>query len=140
MNGAGKVRIPRLLIQPLVENSVYHGIDRLRGKGEIILKAYIEGERLVIVVMDTGPGIDSVELDALNRRLSLDNDTYFKNLGTESRKCIGIENVNRRVKLFYGDNYGLKIESQKGKFTRIIVSIPAHREPTEGYYVQSNDY
>lgn len=140
LNGAGKVRIPRLLIQPLVENSVYHGIDRLRGKGEIILKAYIEGERLVIVVMDTGPGIDSVELDSLNRRLSLDNDTYFKNLGTKSRKCIGIENVNRRIKLFYGDNYGLKIESQKGKFTRIIVSIPAHREPTEGYYVQSNDY
>ena len=139
LNGAGKVRIPRLLIQPLVENAVYHGIDRLRGKGEILLKAYIEGERLVIIVMDTGPGIDSVELDALNRRLSLDNDTYFKNLRTESRQSIGIENVNRRIKLFYGDDYGLKIESEKGKFTRIIVSIPVNNEATEGYYVQGND-
>lgn len=140
LNGAGKVRIPRLLIQPLVENAVYHGIDRLRGKGEILLKAYIEGERLVIIVMDTGPGIDSVELDALNRRLSLDNDTYFKNLRTESRQSIGIENVNRRIKLFYGDDYGLKIESEKGKFTRIIVSIPVNNEATEGYYVQGNDH
>jgi len=140
LNGAGKVRIPRLLIQPLVENAVYHGIDRLRGKGEILLKAYIEGERLVIIVMDTGPGIDSVELDSLNRRLSLDNDTYFKNLRTESRQSIGIENVNRRIKLFYGDSYGLKIESEKGKFTRIIVSIPVNCEATEGYYVQSNDH
>jgi len=140
LNGAVKVRIPRLLIQPLVENAVYHGIDRLRGKGEILLKAYIEGERLVIIVMDTGPGIDSVELDSLNRRLSLDNNTYFKNLRTESRQSIGIENVNRRIKLFYGDSYGLKIESEKGKFTRIIVSIPGNCEATEGYYVQSNDH
>jgi len=139
LNGAGKVKIPRLLIQPLVENAVYHGIDKLRGKGEITLRAYIEGDRLVIVVMDTGPGIDSVELDALNRRLSLDNDTYFKNLRTETRQSIGTENVNRRIKLFYGDNYGLKIESEKGKFTRVIVSIPANMEVTEGYYVQGND-
>jgi len=139
LNGAGKVRIPRLLIQPLVENAVYHGIDRLRGKGEIILKAYIEGENLLIVVMDTGPGIGIAELDALNRRLSLDNDTYFKNLRTESGKSIGIENVNRRIKLFYGDKYGLKIESEKGKYTRVIVCIPANSEPTEGYYVQGND-
>jgi len=139
LNGAGKVKIPRLLIQPLVENAVYHGIDKLRGKGEITLRAYIEGDRLVIVVMDTGPGIDSVEPDALNRRLSLDNDTYFKNLRTETRQSIGTENVNRRIKLFYGDNYGLKIESEKGKFTRVIVSIPANMEVTEGYYVQGND-
>lgn len=139
LNGAGKVKIPRLLIQPLVENAVYHGIDKLRGKGEITLRAYIEGENLYIVVMDTGPGIDSPELDALNRRLSLDNDTYFKNLPAESGKGIGIENVNRRIKLFYGDNYGLKIESEKGKFTRIIVKVPASATPTEGYYVQGND-
>lgn len=139
LNGAGKVKIPRLLIQPLVENAVYHGIDRLRGKGEIMLRADIEDKRLVIVVMDTGPGIDSAELDALNRRLSMDNDTYFKNLRTKSRQSIGIENVNRRIKLFYGDNYGLKIESEKGKFTRIVVSIPVSSESTEGYYVQSND-
>jgi two-component system sensor histidine kinase YesM len=89
--------------------------------------------------MDTGPGIGIAELDALNRRLSLDNDTYFKNLRTESGKSIGIENVNRRIKLFYGDKYGLKIESEKGKYTRVIVCIPANSEPTEGYYVQGND-
>lgn len=139
LNGAGKVKIPRLLIQPLVENAVYHGIDRLRGKGEILLKAYIEDDRLVIVVMDTGPGIDSAELDALNRRLAMDNDTYFKNLRTGTRHSIGIENVNRRIKLFYGDSYGLKIESEKGQYTRVIVSVPANVDISEGYYVQSND-
>ena len=138
--GAGEVKIPRLLIQPLVENAVFHGIERLRGKGEIQLNAYIEENRLVIVVMDSGPGIEGTELAALNRKLSMGNDVYFKTLEIKSRKSIGIENVNRRIKMFYGDSYGLKIESEQGKFTRVIVNIPAKWEPTEGYYVQGNDH
>lgn len=84
--------------------------------------------------MDTGPGIEAPELEALNRRLSLDNDTYFKEL-SDSRRSIGIENVNRRIRLFYGDNYGLKIESKLGEYTKIIVRIPAKSKSTEGYYV-----
>jgi len=137
LDGAGEVKIPRLLIQPLVENAVYHGIERLRGKGTISLKAFIEGDMLVIIVMDSGPGIDAAELSALNRMLSMDNDSYFKTLGSKHRKSIGIENVNRRIKLFYGDKYGLKIESEQGKFTRVIVNIPLTWEkPAEGYYVQ----
>lgn len=131
---ADKVEIPRLLIQPLVENSVYHGIEKLRGKGEIILSARVEEDILIITVMDTGPGIEAPELEALNRRLSLDNDTYFKEL-SDSRRSIGIENVNRRIRLFYGDNYGLKIESKLGEYTKIIVRIPAKSKSTEGYYV-----
>ncbi len=138
LNGAGEVEIPRLLIQPLVENSIYHGIEKLKGKGEILLRACVEEEILVITVMDTGPGIKDVELEALNKRLSLDNETYFKELG-DTRRSIGIENVNRRIRLFYGDKYGLKIESQIGEYTKVIVRIPFHAEPTEGYYVQSND-
>ncbi|HEY8500342.1 MAG TPA: sensor histidine kinase [Clostridia bacterium] len=137
LDGAGEVKIPRLLIQPLVENAVYHGIERLRGKGRISLKAFIEGDMLVIIVMDSGPGIDGTELSALNRMLSMDNDSYFKALGSKRRKSIGIENVNRRIKLFYGDKYGLKIESEQGSFTRVIVNIPINWEkPAEGYYVQ----
>lgn len=136
-DGAGEVKIPRLLIQPLVENAVYHGIERLRGKGTISLKAFIEGDMLVIIVMDSGPGIGGAELSALNRMLSMDNDSYFKTLTGKRRKSIGIENVNRRIKLFYGDRYGVKIESEQGSFTRVIVNIPLNwDQPAEGYYVQ----
>ncbi len=138
---ARKVKIPRLLIQPLVENAVYHGIEALRGQGEIFLKAYIEEEKLKIEVVDSGPGIDNTELFALNRSLSMDNDAYFKTLGSKRRKSIGIENVNRRIKLFYGDKYGLKIESEQGSYTRVIVCIPLNWEqPMEGYYVQGYDH
>lgn len=137
---AADVKIPRLLIQPLVENAVFHGIEKLRGKGEIFLNASMLKGNLVITVMDSGPGISQAELDELNKKLSMSNDEYFKTLASQQRKSIGIENVNRRIKLFYGDSYGLKIESEQDRYTRVIVSLPVKREPAEGYYVQGYDH
>ncbi len=135
-----KVRIPRLLIQPLIENAVYHGIEKSSNKGIINLNAYIVGQEVVIEVLDNGAGIDKEDLNILNEKLSMDNDTYFKSLSSKKSKSIGIENVNRRIKLFYGENYGLKIESEYGKWTKVIVRIPLqHDEKREGYYVQSSN-
>jgi len=135
-----KVRKPRLLIQPLIENAVYHGLEKTREKGIILLKAYLQDELLIIEVNDNGVGIEKCELDALNERLSLDNDTYFKSLGSNKNKSIGIENVNRRIKLFYGEDFGLDIISQPGVHTKVIVSIPVNQDrKKEGYYVQGSD-
>jgi two-component system sensor histidine kinase YesM len=106
---ASRIRIPRLLLQPLVENAVFHGIEKLRGKGTVSLKAETHNNMLVVEVTDNGPGIDENELEKLNASLSVDNDTYFRNLAAGGSKKVGIENVNRRIKLFYGENYGLKI-------------------------------
>jgi two-component system sensor histidine kinase YesM len=137
---AADVKIPRLLIQPLVENAVFHGIEKLRGKGDISLDASMADDTLVITVMDSGPGIDKAGLEDLNKKLSMGNDEYFKTLASQQRKSVGIENVNRRIKLFYGDSYGLKIESEQDQYTRVIVSLPVKREPAEGYYVQGHDH
>ncbi|MBP7176493.1 MAG: sensor histidine kinase [Thermoclostridium sp.] len=137
---AEEVKIPRLLIQPLVENAVFHGIERLRGKGEISLDASIVEGSLVITVMDSGPGIDDEGLKDLNSKLSMGNDEYFKTLTSQEKKSIGIENVNRRIKLFYGDSYGLKIESEQGRYTRVVVRLPVDTEHAEGYYVQGHDH
>jgi two-component system sensor histidine kinase YesM len=135
------IKIPRLLIQPLVENAVYHGIERMRGKGVISLNAFKTGNCILIEVIDNGAGMDQDELERLNMRLVMDNDTYFRTLGNKRSASIGIENVNRRVKLFYGEKYGLKIESEAGRFTRISVTIPsgAGLEEREGFYVQGTD-
>lgn len=139
-DSALKVRIPRLLIQPLIENAVYHGVEKCRGKGIINLNAFIDKDSLVIEVIDNGPGIESDELEMLNEKLAMDNDTYFKTLGSKKNKSIGIENVNRRIKLFYGESYGLKIESETGKYTKIDVTIPLQQETTgEGYYVSVSE-
>lgn len=135
------IKIPRLLIQPLVENAVYHGLERIRGKGVITLNASKTGDCITIEVIDNGAGMGKDELEKLNRRLAMDNDTYFRTLGEEKNASVGIENVNRRIKLFYGENYGLKIDSEEGGFTRISVTIPfrASLGEREGFYVQGPD-
>lgn len=133
---ASEVKIPRLLIQPLVENAVHHGIEKSREKGIISLNASMDGSMLTIEVLDNGPGIDKEELDQINERLAMDNDTYFRTISGTKRKSIGIENVNRRIKLFYGEEYGLKIESETGSYTRVVVAIPVIAERgRESYYV-----
>lgn len=135
------IKIPRLLIQPLIENAVYHGVESIRGKGTITLNAEKLEDCVSIEVIDNGAGMDREDLEQLNARLSMDNDTYFRDLSTKRSRSIGIENVNRRIKLFYGENYGLKIESEPGRYTKAVVIIPfrINTEGGEGFYVQSSD-
>jgi two-component system sensor histidine kinase YesM len=137
---AAEIKIPRLLIQPLVENAVYHGVERIRGTGIVKLNAFKTEDKVSIEVIDNGAGMNRDELEQLNERLSMDNDTYFKKLGEKKSKSIGIENVNRRIKLFYGENYGLVIESEEGNYTKATVTIPCDTNAgREGFYVQSAD-
>ncbi|HPV02841.1 MAG TPA: histidine kinase, partial [Clostridiales bacterium] len=136
------IKIPRLLIQPLIENAVYHGIERNRGRGTITLNAYKDRKGcLCVEVLDNGAGMEPEELEALNARLTLDNNAYFRDLGGKKRKSIGIENVNRRIKLFYGEQYGLKMESRVGEFTKATIRIPCevNMDGREGFYVQGSD-
>lgn len=135
------IKIPRLLVQPLIENAVYHGIECTRGKGVINLNAIKQGDNILIEVIDNGAGMEREDLEQLNERLSMDSDTYFKTLGSKKNRSIGIENVNRRIKLFYGENFGLVIDSELGKYTKAVVSIPCeiNTEGREGFYVQSSD-
>lgn len=136
------IEIPRLLIQPLIENAVYHGIERNRGRGTITLNVYRDKKGcLCVEVIDNGAGMEPEELEELNARLTLDNNAYFRGLGGNRRKSIGIENVNRRIKLFYGEQYGLKMESMVGEFTKVTIRIPCevNMDNREGFYVQGSD-
>lgn len=133
------VKIPRLLIQPLIENAVYHGVEDSRGKGIITLTASIRGDLLIIEVIDNGNGIPTEELAKLNKGLEMDNDTYFKSLGNKKNKSVGIDNVNRRIKLFYGEKYGINLESKLNIYTKVSVTLPAQNYNKEGFYVQSTN-
>lgn len=119
-----EVNIPRLLIQPLVENAIIHGIERVQSKGVIILTANQSEGNLTISVEDNGEGIEEEELKLINESLRMDNEAYFKRLSAKKGKSIGLDNVNRRIKLFYGNEYGLLIESKKSVYTKVIVTIP----------------
>ena len=122
--GSLDIEIPRLLIQPVVENAVYHGVGNTRGKGVIRLVTHTQGGELTVTVEDNGAGIEPERLTELNRRMQVDDQTYFENLANRHGGGIGLENVNRRIRLFYGSEYGIRIESVLGEYTRVILSIP----------------
>ena len=120
--------MPRLLIQPLVENSVHHGIERrkeLRG-GVIFLRGCRSEDEVVVEVIDNGAGMPKEQVEAMNRRLEGWQD--MKNTEPERQDetgSIGLLNVSSRMKLYYGERYGLTIESREGFYTKMILRFPA---------------
>ncbi len=111
----GNYEILPLLLQPIVENAFVHGFEGKKGKGEISLKIFIEGKYLMIEVDDNGLGIEEEKL--------LDIRKGFEKKDN-NKKSIGMNNVNQRIKLHYGDEYGLKIDSELGRGTKVILCLP----------------
>lgn len=118
------VRVPRLILQPLVENCITHGIyDKLEG-GKIIISASLENGLLHLKIADNGVGIPEEKLAFL--RETLNPEHHSEEFGPES---IGIGNVNRRLILSYGPEYRLTIESALGRGTVITIWIPSQTDP-----------
>ncbi|MGB9787630.1 MAG: sensor histidine kinase [Dictyoglomus turgidum] len=107
-----EVYILPFLIQPIVENSVVHGIEPKKGRGIIEIKIYRKEDYLVISVEDNGVGMENLELEKI---LNEDQENYSK---------IGLKNTLERIKLFYGNEYGLKIETQKNVGTKVDIILP----------------
>lgn len=118
------IEIPRLLIQPLIENAIYHGIDQKREGGEISIRGYVERGIVHIEVTDNGMGMTEEEARAINLSLSIDSDQYFVSLADNVNKSVGIENVNRRIKLHFGEEYGILIKSKYACYTKVIITFP----------------
>ncbi|MDP4181965.1 MAG: sensor histidine kinase [Bacillota bacterium] len=112
-------KIPKLLIQPLIENSIYHGLETKKGGGTVELIISIEEDMLLIIIADDGKGIDDETLKKLKQSLEENVENQY-----ESRTKIGIMNVYKRIKLIYGNDYGLRIFSEAGKGTTIILKLP----------------
>ena len=114
-------RMIKLLLQPLAENSIYHGIKEKQGAGIIKISVSEEGtgEEMITVleVWDNGAGIPEEKLAFINETL--------KKGGTDCEAGYGIYNVNERIRLFYGKEYGLHYESSFGHWTKAVLRIPA---------------
>lgn len=108
-----------LVLQPLVENAIYHGIKEVSHKGMIKVQGYRTEENIVLIVEDNGQGIPKQKLDRINGQLS------FGRQG--SSEGYGIFNVNERIRLSYGPQYGLCLESEEGRWTRSILTLPARQ-------------
>lgn len=109
-------QIVKVSLQPLIENAVYHGIKPLRGKGCIVIKAYRREDKVILAVQDNGVGMSQEECDILNR----DMEEKYE----QKEDHIGVRNVNQRLKLLLGDEAGIHIESEKGKGTVVLMTVP----------------
>ena len=116
-------KIIKLILQPLVENAIFHGLETKRGNGRILISAYKDADSLYINIVDDGLGVEPEKLEMLNAIFQGLVDLEQSDIG--SNKGIGMINVNSRVKLYYGSQYGLCISSVPGAETLIRVHIPA---------------
>ncbi|WP_029228036.1 sensor histidine kinase [Caldicellulosiruptor acetigenus] len=116
-----KLRIPKLLIQPLVENSIFHGI-RPKGFGKIFVGGYIWNDKLAIIVKDDGVGIPPEKLKGIRQDLEGDNEVFLEQ-EERSYTRIGLVNVVKRLKLIYGRDASFSIESLPQRGTTIKIEI-----------------
>ena len=112
------VEIPKMFLQPLVENAFTHAIEPLGQDAVIRITAEQKGDKIELAVQDFGPGMDQETLDKIKAYLA--DDTYER----DSKGSIGLKNIQQRLTMFYGPEYRIKIKSEKGKGTTIIVPIP----------------
>ena len=106
----------KLMLQPLVENAIYHGMEFMDGDGKIEVRVFKENDSLYFTISDNGLGMSE---DVVATLLSKDIIPSKKGSG------IGVKNVNERIKLYFGNEYGLKVESEPDEGTKITIHLPA---------------
>ena len=113
-----QVPIIRLVLQPLVENAIYHGLKYKDSKGLLTVHGYMKGENAVIDITDDGVGMDEETLKHI----------YDKHKVNYRSNGVGVYNVQQRLVLYYGKDYGIIYHSEKGKGTTASVVIPGIQE------------
>jgi len=111
--------VPTLVLQPLVENSVIHGISRQPEGGTIHIILNRLGNELLVQLDDNGPGFEPARVLGNGRQTAVDPP-----LPAPERSSIGLRNVDERLRMLYGDEYGLQIDSAPGQGTRIVFRVP----------------
>lgn len=109
--------VPKLILQPIVENSIIHGMEDENHDLNIRIKGYTRDEKLIIEVRDDGPGIEAEILKDILKNES-DRNRFSK---------VGLNNVNQRIKLYCGGDFGLDIETELGEGTKVVVTLPANK-------------
>lgn len=111
-----RCKIIRIVLQPLVENAIYHGIKPLTNKGLIRIGGRILAQSVELMVSDNGLGMTGQELEVLRQNMMSDK--------IKESRHIGVANVNQRLRLCFGEEYGLLVESREGEGTSVTVRIP----------------
>ena len=114
----------KLVVQPILENAIYHGMAYADGEGEILIHAFLENGDLVIEVADNGPGMPKELADRLL-------DQEYSPPGSKG-SGIGLRNVHQRIRLTFGEPYGVTIQSEPDNGTVVRIRVPALKTPDAG--------
>ena len=116
----------KLILQPLVENAIYHGMEFMDGDGEIRIRVYRDGDDLYMKVSDNGLGMTTEQIEKMF--------SDRKHVASKSGSGIGVRNVNERIRLYFGMDYGLSIESELDEGTTVTIHMKAipYAETAEG--------
>lgn len=126
-----KQAVPKLIIQPIVENAIIHGIENSKNKNLLYISVKCENECIIIIVKDTGIGMtDEKVSELLKEPLNTEGDEQ------KAHTNLGLYAVHKRIQLMYGDLYGLTVQSQAGEGTTVTLHIPFTKKQ-EMFYRQS---
>lgn len=112
-------QIPKMSLQPIVENAIYHGIEQMAEDTNIYIKGIADGKDCMIEITDAGKGMSEEEVVQLYRKIAGEIEA-----SGGSGNGIGLKNVQDRIKMSFGDAYGIEIASKLGCYTKIVVRVP----------------
>lgn len=114
-----KQEIPKMSLQPIVENAIYHGIEEMAEDTNIYIKSLVDGTDCIIEITDAGKGMTEEELDKLRRKIVGEIE-----VSGGKGNGIGLKNVHDRIQMAYGSEYGIQIASKEGCYTKVMIRIP----------------
>lgn len=112
--------IPKMSLQPIVENAICHGIEQIAEDTNIYVKGMLENGECIIEITDSGKGMTEEQVEALHRRINGEIEAD----GGAGGNGIGLKNVQDRIKIHYGEDYGMTIASKLGCYTKVKVRVP----------------
>lgn len=116
------LKVLKLIMQPIVENALYHGLNYCSTGDCIKIACRTEGELIYITISDNGCGMDGEQLEKLRQELL--EPAQFKELGQRTKQSIGLKNIHSRIELYYGQSYGLSISSVPDEGTTVTLRLP----------------
>ncbi len=112
-----ELKVPKVVLQPIAENSITHGLDELTEDTAIYLKAYVDGNRACIELTDMGKGMSAQTLEKVRQNIAEGGDC-------RPVKGIGLRNIHERIQLMYGEQYGVSVYAKEGCYTKVVLVIP----------------
>lgn len=128
---------PKLTLQPIIENAIFHGLEKRADKGSIRIRMEMTNNKLTIIIIDNGVGMDKDTLEILNNRLKQNTIAYTEQEDKNKKGGIALINVCRRIKLLFGENYGIHVYSIPEFGTDVRITLPIVKKNLE-YQIERN--